>query len=665
MNKPAIMNCLLENRVEKIRISRKDALLPLLEAINNSMQSLALSHQKDPQINIEIQRDPSLIEDSGCVPISSISIIDNGAGFNDDNFNSFSTLDSNYKKSIGGKGVGRLFWLYAFNKVTIRSIYLKDNLKYRRTFKFDKTKAVYDEENIVVNSNEPVLTEIKMENPTSEYSKISLFTENDIYSQLSIKFLSYILQNSCPKIMVKIDSADPVDLVQFTSSIIEEESKDYPIEVNGNQLKGKGYLVKDPSGQHLLLICAQGITVKEIKLSDLLDLPYSFAGDTKIKFFVSGEALDKDVNESRTDFSTFTFSKCISLNQELNLYDAVIFALKDFVNPLLKEHKKEKVTKAISYIEKEEPQYSYLINKPSLLENIPMRSIEDKSKLTIELYKIDNDQYKQCQNKMDTFLNKKDLIEPDEIEKLTKMVSESAKTDLTRYVIRRKKIIELLGKLLELYAQGKYHNETILHNLFVPQRLTSADLSYNDHNLWLIDERLAFDYSIFSDKTIKEITGDESASSDRPDVLFSGLLPLAKKGEENQSVQNIIILEFKKPGRDDYSASVNPIDQVLNYVSQLKEHETIKGVRRNIIHINSNATFCAYIIADLTPSLQKIAKEKDFLPLPEENGYYQYHRTYKAYIEIMPYSKIKNNAEIRNKAFLDKIREDIDSEKIK
>ena len=43
-----------------------------------------------------------------------ITITDNGCGFDEKNFSSFTTADSRFKESKGAKGVGRFIWLKAF-----------------------------------------------------------------------------------------------------------------------------------------------------------------------------------------------------------------------------------------------------------------------------------------------------------------------------------------------------------------------------------------------------------------------------------------------------------------------------------------------------------------------------------------------------------------------
>lgn len=95
-------------------------------------------------------------------PITGFVVRDSGVGFNDQNLRSFETLDSDYKSAQGCRGVGRLLWLKAFDKVEVRSRYtesggvLKD-----REFTFTEANDVAYEP--VSDSGEPVTgTEVRL-----------------------------------------------------------------------------------------------------------------------------------------------------------------------------------------------------------------------------------------------------------------------------------------------------------------------------------------------------------------------------------------------------------------------------------------------------------------------------------------------------------------------
>ena len=71
-------------------------------------------------------------------------------------------------------------------------------------------------------------------------------------------------------------------------------------------------------------------------------------------------------------------------------------------------------------------------------------------------------------------------------------ISEVNRADLARYVCHRKAIIEFLQKQLTIQDDGKYRREGRIHNIIFPRGKTSDEVLFEDHNLWLVDERLVF-----------------------------------------------------------------------------------------------------------------------------------------------------------------------------
>src|SRR5690606_7689185 len=100
-----------------------------------------------------------------------------------------------------------------------------------------------------------------------------------------------------------------------------------------------------------------------------------------------------------------------------------------------------------------------------------------------------------------------------------KFVQEQQRGVLAEYVLLRKAVIDILDRYSE-YQDGteKHHLEEAVHKLIVPMRTDSAAMEIGDHNLWLIDDRLAFFAHFSSDRPFKSYT--DNPSLDRPDVAF-------------------------------------------------------------------------------------------------------------------------------------------------
>ncbi len=84
------------------------------------------------------------------------------------------------------------------------------------------------------------------------------------------------------------------------------------------------------------------------------------------------------------------------------------------------------------------------------------------------------------------------------------MVSLDQKGVLAEYVLRRKSVLDLFDSLQEykdVEAQ-KHHREAALHSLICPMGVESVGQEFEDHNLWMVDDRLAFFAYFNSDRCI-------------------------------------------------------------------------------------------------------------------------------------------------------------------
>ena len=132
----------LSGRLRNTSLPKSSALFPLFEAIVNSIHAIDERLEQDSsltlencRITIKIIRSPQTSLDETRKPeIIGFKIIDNGIGFNDGNFTSFLTFDSEYKASKGCKGIGRLLWLKAFSSVSVNSTFIENGSYGQRTF---------------------------------------------------------------------------------------------------------------------------------------------------------------------------------------------------------------------------------------------------------------------------------------------------------------------------------------------------------------------------------------------------------------------------------------------------------------------------------------------------------------------------------------------------
>jgi hypothetical protein len=181
--------------------------------------------------------------------------------------------------------------------------------------------------------------------------------------------------------------------------------------------------------------------------------------------------------------------------------------------------------------------------------------------------------------------------------------------------------------------------------------VSSRDIFLDQQNLWLIDERLCFHTLLTSDKKLNKTPGLERTSGKEPDILaFFYDTPIGVAEPDNLPGGGVVIVEFKRPGRDDYDK--DPADQIIQRFVEI-DGGNVKDIEGRPIN-PARLRYVGYLIADLTPTLRKQVTmryhrsaddEGYFYTLPDGNGY----------IEIISYDKLLRDAKRRNRALFEKL----------
>jgi hypothetical protein len=189
-----------------------------------------------------------------------------------------------------------------------------------------------------------------------------------------------------------------------------------------------------------------------------------------------------------------------------------------------------------------------------------------------------------------------------------------------------------------------------VHDIIMPRRKDTEAIDYEQHNLWILDERLNFTGYVSSDRPL------DGPRSDRTDVTIFGKR-IAFRGD-NVASNPITIFEFKKPQRHDFanpSSDEDPVQQIVRYVNEIRDgkYKTPKG--RDIL-VTSNTPFYGYVVCDLSRKIiDWLEREKDFTPMPDQLGYFRWYGNIKLYIEVLSWTKIHRDADMRNRIFFHKL----------
>ena len=242
-------------------------------------------------------------------------------------------------------------------------------------------------------------------------------------------------------------------------------------------------------------------------------------------------------------------------------------------------------------------------------------------------------------------------------EYLTK-VEDIKRSDLASYISHRNVIIDLFEMATKRKDDGTYAREDMLHNLIMPMRKDSTEVSPDSCNLWLIDERLAFHDYLASDKPLEKIAITCSEETKEPDIVGLRTFdnPILTAESSRLPPSSLIVIELKRPMRNDarQGEDKDPIEQALGYLDRVRQGKVTTATGRPIPRSEHVPGFC-YVLCDLTPSVVQRCKIHDAIRTSDGLGYFFYNKAFGAYVSVMSYDQLLNSAKERNRAFFDRL----------
>lgn len=651
----------IRGKINEKKLSYSSTLLPLFEAVVNSIHAIEeytptakglidIDLIRSNQKQIDFDKSQSLPE------ITDFQIKDNGIGFNNKNYESFNFAHSTYKERKGGKGIGRFTWLRAFSKAEIESRFLEDDSWHIRKFNFEPTQNGIEKHSIEpVNGNDSAYTLVRLKGLKEDYRKWCNNDAEDIALKIIEHCFVYFLSESCPIIQIHDLGSTVVvnDLFRlFTKGQVRSKS----IDIRKNPFKLSLVKLYSNKVDNRIHYCANTREVINDKLS--LEIPeldnFLYDSDNvpfSIAVYVEGDFLDKNVNDERT---TITFGRGdIEFPDQITqdeLRTVIAQEIYSEFTEQIDQLSEKRFTRVKEFVT-QHPRYRQLLKyKQSEIRRIP--STLNEEKMEIELFKIQQALELEVKKEASSVLNS---IDDDEDlmafnsnhEALYSKIIEVGNSKLSDYVIHRKLVLDLFERLLKAKTPEK-----AVHKLIFPLQKLSDEVGFEDHNLWMIDEKLSYHKYLASDKKFKTLEPLNSDSNDRPDIIvFNKPFAFAN---DNKPYESIVLVEFKRPMRDDYNDDENPIQQINRYAREIIQGEA-KDKNDREFDCRSNTPIYAYIVCDLTKKLKSYATDGGYKQLPSGNGYFFFNDNYNMYVEILSFDKLLNDSKERNKVLFDKL----------
>lgn len=697
---------LYRNELNTIKKSGNQ-LQPVFEAFSNAWESLLEKFQKGHmnlgEICIEFYYSKGIfanVENNDVMPsLEKIVFSDNGIGIDPKSYDRLLTLRDN-SKSASNKGTGRIQFAHYFDETIFDSTYKTDAQNGKHLVVTLSKKEAFLANNAILRKDlEEVICDV---NPRTQVKLLHILDDKKdkpFYNGLTLRECAIELQNhflsrfcECRDCLPKIELVRFEDEVQIENHFIckddiPQPDKEEHLTVNYSKLDDRNKVVEVEREESFLLLSfvqpknilkqnsifyvsngalAQESPIDSIPKKDAID-------DNRYMFLLSGEYLDNVDDDLRghlhlvreSDFKKQNESSLFP--EECLLVDSIESKTNAKISEMYPELS-EKRQEALKNLD--ELQNMFLLDERSIDSfRKKVKSSDTDEDILSAIYKAEIDETARRDAALKFEYEKLKELKPDKkeyqqklkerIDSFTKLIPIQNRTNLTKYVARRKLVLQvfnmILERELEKLSHGERIDEEILHNLIFQQG--TMDTSSSD--LWLINEEYLY-YRGSSEKVFKDIELDgkkifnkdfteeecrylnslgERRLSKRPDVL---LFP-----EEGKC----IIIEFKAP-------EVNVSDHLtqIDFYANLLLNYTNPVYRIN--------QFYGYLIGeaiedrDVRGRVSRFERSEhfDFWFRPSEKVVgFDGHADGSLYTEIIKFSSLLARAKVRNNMFIKKL----------
>lgn len=659
-------NINIGGRVQKIKT--QDFLVALYEAISNSIHSVESSGRAG-EIDIEILREPRQAELVGeeterQIPITGFAVTDNGVGFDEGNTVSFSEADSRFKATIGGKGVGRFTWLKFFETASIESVFADNGVHKKRSFVF--TANGIDEEDLIEVTS-PLYTTVRLGPLLVAHEPKTRKSLPDIAVDIVEHFIAYLVTDSLPSLKVH-DGAAVIDIGEFYRRSIALGATRHQFVIKDRTFDATGIRFFLGRESHTAFLCGNKRVADRILLGRRNPFFAKRFLDESLRayalyLFVQSEYLDEIVHDDREGFNFPEPGTLLALNPGAVTREEIAAKVFEMAHEVLSDElaqlKAQNVERVTSFVSNECPQYRLLI--PRQREAVESIHETDKVKLDLALRRLQFEDQLRTREEVSALLKKAEEIGGADSEewtqrsaKVLEKLSEESKASLAAYIVQRKSLLDVLQKRMEV-DNGEYAREEAIHQLIFPMRATSDDVNYEQQNLWILDERLSYHYYLASDRPLSTAPSVDSQSRREPDIIVFNRPIALNDRPEGERLESIVIIEFKRPGESAVDGAKNPVVQILEYIELIRDGRA-KNRKGRPIHAPESTYFFGYAICEVDTLLKKALKRMTMKETPDSRGMFGFFEDHRAYIEVVSYDKMLDDARKRNRILFDKLQ---------
>lgn len=659
-------NINIQRAVENIR-STTTVFTPIVETVVNAIEAIEAAKVARGQVQIRVRRSPQGEIDASESKILDVLAQDNGIGFTQENRESFDTLYSALKLRQGGKGFGRFTCLKYFEDLHVDSIYF-DGVFRRRTFSMGKKQEIIVNETVKDAEATASGTTITLASERSGQLPRKLSTLSRGLVELLLPYFTtegYV----CPHIeLAEEDGTGGLvlnDYLKNSNAVIHELSLPEPTftlesGAGSRHFRVRVFKILYPKNKvSKVSLVAHKREVTEASLATFIpefsdEFVEDPGGDESrrrnyiLKAYVFGDYLDENVLLER---GAFAFGKesdlLLGISQSAIEAKAAELAKNAVASQVVsrQERKRERIQ---SYVEERAPWHKALLRTiniasfPTAPSDAEIEALLHREKFKVEV-KVRED--------VNALLASED---PGELAakaaELASRVSESSKNELVHYVALRKQVLDLFRRSLEFDADGNYQSESALHSVIFPTKTDSQSIEYEDHNLWILDERLTFTNYLASDLPL------DGGTSQRPDIIAFDRRVAFRS--ENEASNPVTIFEFKRPRRDDFvnpSSKEDPVRQIIRYVNAIRAGKFLTPKGRDIL-VSQTTPFYGYVVCDLSQKVKQwLHDEVNFTQMPDNLGWFHWYANISLYIEVLSWDKMLRDADMRNRVFFHKL----------